>query len=107
MPLALRLRVIAHGNLPLSREIDRFAEDAGGLLRGMEAHRVLGFDEVEEELRLALKVLRPRELPRRPGGSGGLEFDEFHERVHRQIAQGKGAVLNGLDARLELVSGQR
>src|SRR5262245_17394045 len=41
--------------LRLPRVVDGLGEDAGGLGRGVEAHRVLGGDEVDAPLRLALQ----------------------------------------------------
>jgi hypothetical protein len=48
--------------LPFARGVDRLAENARSLLRRMKARRVLRFEEVEIELRLALKVPRAVEL---------------------------------------------
>src|SRR5512137_768052 len=60
-------------DLRLAREVDRLAEDAGHLLRGVEAHRVLGGHVVEAPLGPALQVLELLQLGRllhllAPGG---------------------------------------
>jgi len=43
------------GGLALAGVVDRLAQDPRGLLRGVEAHRVLGGHEVEPPLRLAVQ----------------------------------------------------
>src|SRR5262245_21696546 len=58
-------RRIADGELALALKVDGLEQDAFGLVRRVEAHRVLGLDEVEAELRLALQVAREVELGRR------------------------------------------
>ena len=47
---------IAQRELTLPRGVDRLEQHPGGLLRRVEAGRVLRLDEVEEELRAALQV---------------------------------------------------
>jgi hypothetical protein len=54
----------ARGELPLAREVERLTEDPRGLLRRVESHRVLGRDEIEPPLRLALQRLGRRQLLR-------------------------------------------
>src|ERR1043166_7549514 len=54
-PSASAPGLTAGAQLPRAGEVDRLAEDTSGLLRGVEAGRVLGLDEVEIELRLALE----------------------------------------------------
>ena len=49
---------VAQRDLTFPGEINRLAEDPRGLLRCMKADRVFRLDEIEIELRLALKVLR-------------------------------------------------
>ena len=39
----------------MAREVDGFGEDFGGLLWGVEAHRVFGGDEIESPLGLPLQ----------------------------------------------------
>jgi hypothetical protein len=43
------------GKFSLAREVDGFGEDFGGLLWGVEAHRVFGGDEIESPLGLPLQ----------------------------------------------------
>ena len=50
----------------MARVIERLTEDAGRLLRSVEARRVLGFDEVEVELRAAMETAG--------GGEFGVAF---------------------------------
>jgi hypothetical protein len=56
-------RLIAERQLSLADVIYRPGHHAGGFLGAMEFHRILGHDEIEEKLRLALKVARPRRTP--------------------------------------------
>ena len=61
--------------------VDRLAEHARGLLRRVEPHAVLGGDEVEPPLRLALERERRRELlggraPRLRRGDGVEQADQ-------------------------------
>ena len=48
----------AQRELALTREVDRIRQDPQRLRRGVEAHRVLRFHIVQEELRFALEVAR-------------------------------------------------
>src|SRR5690348_12424755 len=55
--------VRAHrGDLTLVGVVDGLAEHARGFLRRMEAHAVLGGDEIEPPLRVALELARGGEL---------------------------------------------
>lgn len=85
--------------------IDRFRQDLLGLFRRMEAGGVLPFDEVEHELRAALKRARQIELRVGcPRAARRLDVaDERNERVHRAVAQREHAILNDFDPRLELL----
>ena len=98
------ISLLLFSEFPLSapRKINRLAEDARGLLRGMESHRVLRLDEIQVELRLALEVARGCELFIRLSRSlRRLDLpDEFHERIHRQVSQAKGTILNRFDSGL-------
>ena len=51
-----RLTLLQRADLSLTGVVDRLAQDPRRLLRGVEAHRVLGVDEVEPPLRLALEL---------------------------------------------------
>ena len=51
-----------HRQLPLPGKVYGFREDARGFLGGVEAHRVLGVDEINAELGLALESIRRRRL---------------------------------------------
>ena len=70
----------------------------------MESHRVLCLNEVEIELYLALEIAGCCQLFIRPAsGTGRLELlNEVHERVHGEIAECRGASLDGVHPRLQL-----
>ena len=90
---------------PWRDRFDRLAQDPGRLLWRMEAGGVLGFDEVQQELRLALQS--PRLGEHRVGGAavpGALDVaDEAHDRVHRPVAKPERPPLNLLDAPAQLL----
>src|SRR5581483_10685172 len=98
---------VAQRELALARQVDRLAQHARGFLRRVEARRVLRLHEVEEELRLALEILRGRELAvGAPGRARRLEIaDQRDERVHRAIAELERPLLDHAHARLQLVLG--
>src|SRR5262245_31586555 len=95
----------AQRRLSEPREVDRLTEDSHCLLRRVEAHRVLGLDEVHVELSAAL-VLPPlaQLLVGASLALGRLEIgDQIHQRVHGQVPHPEGPVLDGLHPREELL----
>jgi hypothetical protein len=88
----------------LAREVDGLGEDFGGFLRGVEAHRVFGGDEIESPLGLPLQFERRFEL-----FLGGASFfggdncvDLIHEGLATALEQLVVAILNDVDARFDL-----
>jgi hypothetical protein len=73
----------------------------------VEARRVLGFDEVQVELRPALFPARRLEVGvRRAAVAGGAKIaDERHEGLDRGVAQPVGPGLDGLGTRSQFVLG--
>src|SRR5262249_52705088 len=51
-------RCLGDFELALAGEVDRLGQDAVGLVRGVEAPRILGTDDVQSPLRLAVQRLR-------------------------------------------------
>src|ERR1051326_1336984 len=98
---------VAHRYLALAGKIDGLAENPRRLLRRVEAGRVLRLHEIEIELCFALEVLRCRKiLVAFSRALGSLQvLDQIHQRVHRHVAQRERALLDVLDARLELLFG--
>jgi len=71
----------------------------------VESCRVLGLDEVETELSLALELAGERELfVAAAGGHRRAEIpDQRDDRVHRLVAQQLRALLDRLDTRPQLL----
>src|SRR5690606_22773221 len=101
-------------SLPLSRPqgglsapdvFDRRGQHAHRFLRGVESHRVLGFDEVEQELRLALFVARAVDWRARRAGIDGAAdvVEQRKQRVHGRVAHLIRAVLDRVHAFAQFV----
>jgi hypothetical protein len=94
----------AQGGLALTREINRFSQNAGGFLGRVEPHRVFRLDKVEVELCFALEITRRGELLiGLASAMGRLEIrDKVHEGGHGEVVQLEGALLDGFGTRLQL-----
>src|SRR5713101_811945 len=91
--------------MALAAVVDALAEDAGGLLRSMEAHRVLGVDEVQAPLGLALELEDLRQGSLVETRLAGLlqSADQLHQGIFCSIHQFAGPFLGGLDSGLDLL----
>ncbi len=86
----------------MTGDVDGFGQDSRRFLRGVEAHRVFGVDEVGLELRRALRLISGGELfVGRALVLGGLYVvNQPDHGVFRAVEQGLVAVLNQLHAGL-------
>ena len=89
--------------LSFAGEVDGFAENPQRFLRRVEARRVFRFDEIEMNCALRWKSCAAVICgDRRVGGARCLQVgNEFHERVHREVAHVLRALLDGLDPALQ------